>query len=103
MANDEHVALLKKGVDAWNAWRDESPNTLLDLSGANLHSEHLRGRAWVAYALAMQTSAGRTSEGARLRGLGVPSSRARSRSLYALGDGPCGGELYGPPRLSPAE
>src|SRR5215472_11750521 len=21
MANDEHVALLKKGVDAWNAWR----------------------------------------------------------------------------------
>jgi hypothetical protein len=23
MANDEHVAQLKKGVDAWNAWREE--------------------------------------------------------------------------------
>ena len=23
MANDEHVAMLKKGVDAWNAWRGE--------------------------------------------------------------------------------
>jgi len=21
MANDEHVAMLKKGVDTWNAWR----------------------------------------------------------------------------------
>src|SRR5262249_53969642 len=28
MANDEHVALLKKGVDAWNAWRDKNPNIL---------------------------------------------------------------------------
>jgi hypothetical protein len=25
MANDEHVAMLKKGVDAWNKWRDENP------------------------------------------------------------------------------
>ena len=26
MANDEHVALLKKGVDAWNKWRRDNPN-----------------------------------------------------------------------------
>jgi hypothetical protein len=24
MANDDHIAQLKKGVDAWNAWRDEN-------------------------------------------------------------------------------
>jgi hypothetical protein len=26
MANDEHIALLKQGADAWNKWRDENPS-----------------------------------------------------------------------------
>jgi hypothetical protein len=42
MANDEHVAILKKGVDAWNAWRDENPDIRPDLSGADLHEANLR-------------------------------------------------------------
>ena len=33
MANDEHVALLKKSVDAWNAWRDDNPEIRPDLKG----------------------------------------------------------------------
>src|SRR6516162_4445978 len=36
MANDEHVALLKQGVDAWNAWRRYNPDIRPDLSEANL-------------------------------------------------------------------
>ena len=28
MANDDHVALLKKDADAWNRWRGENPNVL---------------------------------------------------------------------------
>ena len=49
MANDEHVALLKQGVDAWNAWREANPDILpdlnkADLSGANL-SKANRSRA----------------------------------------------------------
>ena len=36
MANDEHLAILKKGVDAWNAWRDKNPDIRPDLSEANL-------------------------------------------------------------------
>ena len=36
MANDEHIALLKQGVAAWNAWRDENPNIRPDLSMASL-------------------------------------------------------------------
>jgi uncharacterized protein YjbI with pentapeptide repeats len=43
MANDEHVALLKQGVDTWNAWRDENPDVQPDLNGANLRGANLRG------------------------------------------------------------
>jgi len=42
MANDEHVALLKQGVAAWNKWRDENPDIRPDLSGANLDGANLR-------------------------------------------------------------
>jgi hypothetical protein len=41
MANDEHVAMLKKGVDAWNAWRDENPAIGPDLRQANLSQANL--------------------------------------------------------------
>jgi uncharacterized protein YjbI with pentapeptide repeats len=48
MANDEHVALLKQGVAAWNAWRDKNRHIRPDLSGAdltgaNLNSANLSG------------------------------------------------------------
>jgi hypothetical protein len=36
MANDEHVAMLRKGVAAWNAWRHENPDVRPDLSEANV-------------------------------------------------------------------
>jgi uncharacterized protein YjbI with pentapeptide repeats len=36
MANDEHVALLKQDVAAWNKWREENPLVRPDLSGADL-------------------------------------------------------------------
>ncbi len=42
MANEEHVALLKQGVDAWNAWRRENPDIRPALSGADLHGADLR-------------------------------------------------------------
>ena len=46
MANDEHVAMLKKGVSAWNEWRvanaDIRPDLIqANLSGANLHGANL--------------------------------------------------------------
>jgi hypothetical protein len=43
MANNEHVALLKQGVDAWNKWRDENSDIRPDLRGANLHMANLGG------------------------------------------------------------
>jgi uncharacterized protein YjbI with pentapeptide repeats len=47
MANEEHVALLKQDVDAWNRWRSENPGIhpdlrAADLQGANLSAD-LRG------------------------------------------------------------
>jgi uncharacterized protein YjbI with pentapeptide repeats len=42
MANDEHVAILKKGVDAWNAWRPANLDTPPDLFSADLSNEDLR-------------------------------------------------------------
>jgi hypothetical protein len=39
MANDEHVAMLKKGVAAWNEWRDKNPAIRPDLSHADLSAE----------------------------------------------------------------
>jgi uncharacterized protein YjbI with pentapeptide repeats len=42
MANDEHVAILKKSEDAWNGWRDENPYIRPDLRRANLSGADLR-------------------------------------------------------------
>jgi uncharacterized protein YjbI with pentapeptide repeats len=36
MANDEHISILKRGVDAWNAWRAANSDILPDLTKADL-------------------------------------------------------------------
>ncbi|MBZ0316184.1 MAG: TIR domain-containing protein, partial [Anaerolineae bacterium] len=41
MANEEHVAILKQGVEAWNQWRKENRDVRPDLSGANLSGANL--------------------------------------------------------------
>ena len=41
MANPEHVAILKRGVEEWNAWREEKSTVRPDLSGADLRHRHL--------------------------------------------------------------
>ena len=43
MANEEHVAQLRKGVASWNAWREENPDIRPDLSEANLSWADLHG------------------------------------------------------------
>ena len=36
MANNEHLSILKKGVEAWNRWGHENPRVEPDLRRANL-------------------------------------------------------------------
>jgi hypothetical protein len=43
MANEEHVGLLRQGIDVWNAWRRENPDIRPDLTGADLSGMDLSG------------------------------------------------------------
>jgi uncharacterized protein YjbI with pentapeptide repeats len=43
MANSEHVNIIKKGVEAWNKWREDNPDTIPDLAWANLIGMDLEG------------------------------------------------------------
>ena len=36
MANQEHLAIFKQRVDIWTQWREEHPDLIPDLSGADL-------------------------------------------------------------------
>jgi len=55
MANDEHLNILRQGVQVWNRWREDHPEItpdlekakidIPDLRGINLHKTHMRW-AW---------------------------------------------------------
>lgn len=42
MANEEHLEILKQGVDVWNRWREENPDIKPDLRKADLFGAVLK-------------------------------------------------------------
>ncbi|QTA79803.1 Pentapeptide repeat-containing protein [Desulfonema limicola] len=42
MANQEHLEILKQGVEAWNKWREENQEVKPDISGADLRNQNLK-------------------------------------------------------------
>jgi TIR domain/Pentapeptide repeats (8 copies) len=82
MANDEHVRLLKKGVDAWNEWRAQNRKSIqpnlggadlreadlfqADLSGADLSGANLSGADLRAALLSGANLSGANLNGALL-------------------------------------
>src|SRR5258708_3466254 len=74
MANQEHLDILKQGVEVWNQWILADPNTIIipdltgaDLSGANLTGPNLTGatlsnatlnKTQLTYATTSQTTFG---------------------------------------------
>lgn len=46
MANEEHFAIFKQGIAAWNIWRREYPEIQPDLSYKPLHGMHPRDISW---------------------------------------------------------
>lgn len=43
MANEEHLRILKRGVESWNRWRLDNPTVEPDLSETTLENEYLHG------------------------------------------------------------
>ena len=43
MANEEHLAILQRGVDVWNAWREKNPDIIPNLRGVDLSGADLQG------------------------------------------------------------
>lgn len=43
MASEEHLSILRQGVEVWNQWKLNNPSVLVDLSEANLREENLIG------------------------------------------------------------
>ena len=58
MANQEHLDILKQGVEVWNEWRKEHPNIRPDLSDTDLSDAILR-KADLSYATLSRTTLSR--------------------------------------------
>lgn len=94
MANDEHVALLKQGVEAWNAWRDENPGIRPDLSEAdlskanlsyaNLRGANLRGADLTKANLSKANLAGASLVRARLSATTMTGARIYGTSVWDI-------------------
>jgi len=68
MANPEHRAKLKKGVKAWNEWREENPAITADLVEANLRTANFEGANLSGAHLEGTNLLGANLKGADLRG-----------------------------------
>ena len=86
MANPEQLEKLKKSVEEWNQWRNESPDVEIELPNANLESVNLKGanldRANLSNAdLFGANLKGANLEGANLEGSILSFSNFRSANL----------------------
>jgi len=80
MANEEHVALLKQGVEAWNTWRSENLNIRPDLGKADLREAKL-GKAPLEYPFGVNLVQANLS-GADLRGADLSEADLVQAELF---------------------
>jgi uncharacterized protein YjbI with pentapeptide repeats len=82
VADNEHMARLKQGVDAWNAWRRaEGARVTPDLSGAELSGAHLSGADLTNANLSSATMVGAELSGANLSGADLRNADLRGANL----------------------
>jgi uncharacterized protein YjbI with pentapeptide repeats len=90
MANDDHIAQLKKGVGAWNEWREpkkewwhrETPKLgPVDLSGANLSIENFTDANFEGAILTKAELRGSILENANLSGANLKEANLKEANL----------------------
>ena len=81
MANDEHVALLRKGVAAWNEWRQQNPGVEANLFKANLSGTDLSGTDLSGTDLRWANLIGANLFEANLRGADLSTADLRGANL----------------------
>jgi uncharacterized protein YjbI with pentapeptide repeats len=81
MANPEHLARLKEGVERWNLWRRDHPDAIPGLGSADLSGAYLRGVNFVAAALNEADFRKAYLNGADLRGAYLNGADLRGANL----------------------
>ena len=86
MARQDHLDILEKGVDEWNQWREENPETIPDLERAHLDRKDLRRadmwRAKLENALLFEAKLqGATLKQAKLKGAYLERANFQGASL----------------------
>ncbi len=109
MANPEHLKILKQGVDVWNRWREDNPDTLRpDLSSVRLPGSNFQNADFAgtdlknAYLLGVQAQDARLM-GAELRSAQLGNAQFQKASFaeadltqaHLTGSDLSGGSLWG--------
>jgi len=81
MANPQHLDLLRKGVEAWNAWREREPAVWPDLLGADLPEAKLNGVNLQNANLLRANLEGASLEDANLRNANLKEASLRRAQL----------------------
>jgi hypothetical protein len=89
MANEEHLAILRQGVEAWNAWRMKNLGVLPDLSqadleGANLSRADLRGVNLMRADLFTADLSEANLSGSELEGANLSEANLRGAKLIGV-------------------
>jgi uncharacterized protein YjbI with pentapeptide repeats len=81
MANPEQLEILKQGVEAWNAWREEHQTEEIDLRGADLSGADLSGANLFVADLSGANLSGANLSGANLCSAHITTAMLKKTNL----------------------
>jgi uncharacterized protein YjbI with pentapeptide repeats len=84
VANEEHLAILKSGVEAWNKWREENSKVVPDLSGADLSGANLRQANLTNTNITKANLSNADLEGAELKNADLTDANLQSAGLEGV-------------------